>query len=83
MKALVFGCTGQDGSLLCRSLLRMGCEVVGVSRSSNPNLDTHRRLGIASELELTTADLSCFREILELISRYQPGEILILRPSHR
>jgi len=75
MKAMVFGCTGQDGSLLCRSLLSQGMEVVGVSRSSNPNLSTHRTLGIAGELELTTADLCDFREILELINRHQPDEI--------
>ncbi|MFY8148265.1 MAG: GDP-mannose 4,6-dehydratase [Prochlorococcaceae cyanobacterium] len=75
MKALVFGCTGQDGSLLCRSLLRQGAQVVGVSRSSNPNLVTHRQLGIDGSVELTTAYLCDFREILELISRHQPEEI--------
>jgi len=75
MKALVFGCTGQDGSLLCRSLLRQGVEVVGLSRSSNPNRATHQHLGIAGELELTAADLCDFREILELISRHEPDEI--------
>ncbi|MEB3263016.1 MAG: GDP-mannose 4,6-dehydratase [Synechococcus sp.] len=75
MKALVFGCTGQDGSLLCRSLLGQGADVVGVSRSSNPNLATHQELGIAGAVELTTADLCDFREILELIHRHQPEEI--------
>lgn len=75
MKALVFGCTGQDGSLLCRSLLRQGVEVVGVSRSSNPNLAIHQSLEIAGDLEVTTADISDFREILELISGQQPDEI--------
>lgn len=75
MRALVFGCTGQDGSLLCRSLLEQNMDVVGISRSSNPNLATHKALGIAGALELTTADLGDFREILELYSRYQPDEI--------
>lgn len=73
--AIVFGCTGQDGSLLCRSLLAQGMKVVGVSRSSNPNLDTHRKLCIAGEIEVTTADISDFREILELLGRHQPNEI--------
>ena len=73
--ALVFGCTGQDGALLCHSLLKQGVEVVGVSRSSNPNLSTHRRLSIEGDFEITTADISDFREILELISRYSPNEI--------
>ena len=75
MRALVFGCTGQDGSLLCHSLLKQGVEVVGISRSSNPNLATHQALGIAGALELTTADLGDFREMLELYSRYEPDEI--------
>jgi GDPmannose 4,6-dehydratase len=75
MKALVFGCTGQDGSLLSNSLLTQGMEVLGVSRSSNPNLTTHRALGIAGQLELTTADLCDFREILELYARHQPDEV--------
>lgn len=75
MKALVFGCTGQDGSLLTQSLIRQGLDVVGVSRSSNPNVEIHQRLGITGEVELTTADLCDFREILELITRHQPDEI--------
>ena len=73
--ALVFGCTGQDGSLLSRSLLRQGYRVVGVSRSSNPNLGTHHALGIANDVELITADLTDFREILELTTRCEPDEI--------
>lgn len=73
--AIVFGCTGQDGALLSRSLLKQGMRVVGVSRSSNPNLDTHRRLSIDGEIEITTADISDFREILELLGRHQPAEI--------
>ena len=75
VKALVFGCTGQDGSLLCRSLLHQGIKVIGVSRSSNPNLTIHHSLGIEGEVELTTADICDFREILELISSKQPDEI--------
>jgi GDPmannose 4,6-dehydratase len=75
MKALVFGCTGQDGSLLSRSLLRQGYEVVGISRSSNPNLSIHLALGIAGSLEIVTGDLCDFREMLELVTRQQPDEI--------
>lgn len=75
MKALVFGCTGQDGSLLARSLLRQGVEVVGVSRSSNPNLSIHSALDIHGDLEVIPGDLCDFREMLELITRLQPDEI--------
>ena len=75
MKALVLGCTGQDGSLLSASLLRQGIEVMGISRSSNPNLEIHRALGIEGCMEMTTADLCDFREILGLLTRWQPDEI--------
>lgn len=75
MKALVFGCTGQDGSLLARSLLQQGFEVIGVSRSSNPNLSIHSALGILGEFEVTPGDLCDFRETLELITRFEPDEI--------
>lgn len=75
MKALVFGCTGQDGALLCRSLLRQGYEVVGVSRSSNPNLSIHAAIGIRGAVELLTADLCDFREMLEMFTRYEPDEV--------
>lgn len=72
---LVFGCTGQDGSLLCRSLLQQGFNVIGVSRSSNPNLSIHSALNIDGDVELVTADLCDFRESLEMINKYQPIEI--------
>ena len=75
MKAVVFGCTGQDGSLLARSLIRKNYEVIGVSRSSNPNLSIHDAIGIKNQLEIVTGDISDFREMLELITRHQPDEI--------
>lgn len=74
-KVLVFGCTGQDGALLSRSILHQGAEVIGISRSSNPNLSIHRALGIEGDVELATADLCDFREILELITKHAPDEI--------
>lgn len=75
MRALVFGCTGQDGALLSRSLLNQNIEVIGISRSSNPNLHAHRMLSIDGQIEIVTADLCDFREILELLYRFQPSEI--------
>jgi GDPmannose 4,6-dehydratase len=75
MRALDFGCTGQDGALLSRSLLKQNIEVVGISRSSNPNLNTHRQLSIEGQIKVATADLCDFREILELFQCYQPSEV--------
>ena len=75
MRAVVFGCTGQDGSLLSASLLKQGNEVVGVSRSSKPTLTTHYALGIADSITYVTADLCNFSEIHELLTRYRPDEV--------
>ena len=75
MKALVIGCTGQDGALLARSLLAQGSEVVGISRSTNPNITTLAALGIAADLELAPADLCDFRQLLGLIQSHEPDEI--------
>jgi len=71
----VLGCSGQDGSLLSRSLLAQGFHVVGVSRSSSPNLNTHRALGIHGEVQVEAADICDFRAVLELLQRHQPTEI--------
>jgi len=72
---MIFGCTGQDGSLLARSLLTEGLDVVGISRSTNPNLSSHKKLNINGNIEIATANICDFREILELINKYQPDEI--------
>lgn len=75
MKALVIGCTGQDGSLLASSLLQQNHEVIGISRSSNPNRSIHDAIGISNECEVIAADICDFREMLDLINRHQPNEI--------
>jgi len=75
MRALVFGSTGQDGSLLSRSLLAKGYHVIGVTRSGTPNLTGHKQLGIIGEVEFVTASITDFREVLELINQYNPDEI--------
>ena len=75
MRAVVFGCTGQDGSLLSASLLRQGYEVVGVSRSSTPASTTHHALGIAHEIHYVTADLCKFSDVYELLTLHRPDEV--------
>ena len=75
MRAVVFGCTGQDGSLLSASLLRQGYEVVGVTRSRRALSATHQALGLADVLSITTADLTDARQVLELLIELQPDEV--------
>ena len=75
MRAVVFGCTGQDGSLLSASLIRQGYAVVGVSRSQAGASATHRDLGIADSMQYASADLCDFREVLALLREHQPDEV--------
>ena len=75
MRAVVFGSSGQDGSLLSLSLLKQGYEVVGVSRSSGSVSATHQALGIAESIDYVTADLCDFRETLNLLAKYKPDEV--------
>ena len=75
MRALVFGCTGQDGSLLSASLLNQGYEVVGVSRSRKAVSATHQALGLTDALKVTTADLTDARQVLELLTQLKPDEV--------
>ena len=49
---MVFGCTGQDGSLACYSLLKKGYTVLGISRSVQPNYQYLKKLGIDRSFEI-------------------------------
>ena len=44
--AVVLGCHGQDGSLLCQSLLKKGYEVTGLARSIQKGRSNLEKLGI-------------------------------------
>ena len=75
MRVLVFGCSGQDGALLSASLLRQGCEVIGVSRLRSKASSTHRALGIANSLKIIPADLTDSSQVANLLVNLKPDEI--------
>ena len=64
---MVFGCTGQDGSLACYSLLKKGYTVLGISRSIKPNYQYLKKLGIDRSFEIQQLavkdDLNLFKKI--------------------
>ena len=74
--ALICGVTGQDGAYLAQLLLSKGYKVVGTSRdaeaSTFSNLD---KLGIKSQVTLTSMSLNDFRSVLQVITKYEPVEI--------
>ena len=74
--ALIFGISGQDGSLLAQQLLSEGWAVHGTSR--NAALHDFRnlaRLGIRDRVTLHSSDPAEFRSVMGVVARTDPTEI--------
>ena len=74
-KALVIGCTGQDGSLISKSLLNKGFEVYGTSRNPKHTIKNHLSLKISNYIRLEELDICDPRAIEQLIHKIDPIEI--------
>ena len=73
--AIVFGCSGQDGSYLSKSLLDKGFEVIGTSRKNKPNLERLATLGIKEKIKVISCDLESFDQTRKIIKEINPKEI--------
>ena len=73
--ALVFGCTGQDGSYLCESLLEKNFKVIGTSRKKKPNLKRLITLGIEDKLQIICCDLENYIQTKNIIKNSNSIEI--------
>ena len=73
--AIVFGCTGQDGSYLCKSLIEKNFKVVGTTRTNNVNLKRLKTLGIADQVDMIACDLENSNQTENTIKKYNPKEI--------
>jgi GDPmannose 4,6-dehydratase len=75
-RALIFGISGQDGTLLARLLLAKGYEVFGASRDAETQPFANlQRLGIRDRVKRVSVSLLDFRSVLQAISRVRPNEI--------
>ena len=74
-KALVIGCSGQDGSYLCKHLLDQGEKVVGTSRSNNFSFKNHLSLGINEKFPIKTINLFDLGELKKLLIQENPSHI--------
>ena len=77
-RALIIGCTGQDGSFLTKSLLEKGIKVVGTTRKTEKYIENHTILGISKDIDLRTLDTGDFDSIKALISEIAPEQIYYL-----
>jgi GDPmannose 4,6-dehydratase len=76
MNALIFGITGQDGSLLAKFLLKKGYKVVGTSRNPNiSNCNNLVELEIYDKVIIEKIDVSNYNEVLQIIKKYNPNEL--------
>ena len=74
--ALIFGISGQDGSLLAKLLLDKGYTVVGASRDAQlSGFRNLRELGIAEAVRTVSANPADFRSVLDVVSKTCPQEI--------
>ncbi len=67
MKAIIFGITGQDGTLLANYLLKMGFQIVGTSRKSD--------IGSINNIKIYEVDVLSFTQIFDLIKKETPDII--------
>ncbi len=74
-KALVIGASGQDGSLLCLSLLKKNYSVIGTTRNPNESAKNHLTLGIEKDLRVKSCDITDLINLRKLISQENPDQI--------
>ncbi len=74
--ALICGVTGQDGAYLAQLLLSKGYKVIGTSRDIEASTFSNlNKLGIKSQISLTSMSLNDFRSVLQVVTKYEPVEI--------
>ena len=70
--AVVLGCKGQDGSLMCKSLLDKNYKVIGLIRGELKNHSNLHRLGIEKDIEVKIGDIRNFNDIHRLLENNRP-----------
>ena len=72
---MVLGCAGQDGSLMCQSLLQKGEKIIGISRSQSVKIANHIELKIDKDFEIKNCDIRDYSSLAKLIETYNPEKI--------
>ena len=75
---MVLGCNGQDGSLMCKSLLEKNFKVIGVTRKKIKAESNLPRLGILQDVEIENGDIRSFSDISNVLEKHQPERVFNL-----
>ena len=68
LRCLITGIFGQDGTIICQKLIKLGCDVIGTTRhmdSSKINLARSRSIDVAKFIEFDIYNSSDWSELLQ------------------
>jgi GDPmannose 4,6-dehydratase len=74
-RALIFGVTGQDGTLLAQLLLNQGYEVHGTSRRQGAASGNLQRQGVRERVRVHTVDPNNIVQVREVLATVRPFEV--------
>ena len=75
-KIIIFGITGQDGSLLAKSLIKKKFKVIGITRNKNKiNLKNIYKLKISDKISLIEQRKISYKSIYQIITSINPIQI--------
>ena len=71
MKAIIFGCTGQDGSHLADLLIAKGYQVIGVARyASTDNTARLKHLTACPQFQIETGDITDSNSVRGVLAKH-------------
>ena len=73
--SLVIGCSGQDGSLLCKSLIKNNENVIGITRDNSREPENHKKIGIGGEVKVHQVSIENLSEVINFLKKNQPDHI--------
>ncbi len=74
-KVIVFGASGQDGILLCNSLIKQNSLVYAFTRLDSQNLSFASKINVNANFRISCINLNSQSAVMELIAEIAPDEV--------
>jgi GDPmannose 4,6-dehydratase len=74
-KVIIFGATGQDGILLCNSLVKQNSLVYAFTRLDSQNLSFASKINVNANFRISCINLNSQSAVMELIAEIVPDEV--------